>query len=90
MSTAHELEGQWYRHGMVSLSPGMTMEHTLKLRLGSSVEVAQQTSSPVFVKPQLVLYEMDGELAEGGPSLLMLDLTRLSVQATAGAVRNGR
>lgn len=112
MSTAHESQGEWYRHGLTSLTPEMSMEHVLKDRLGQSIEVrlgkggsrvfvrcccapaaparlwaslhlaadavqlcmhfpatatvncslqvAPQTQT-LFVKPQLVLYEMDGE-----------------------------
>ena len=58
MSTAQESKTDWYRHGLTSLSPNMTMAHTLQ-RLGTSLEVGPQTQA-VFVKPQTVLYEMDG------------------------------
>ncbi|GAB4815964.1 hypothetical protein N2152v2_003010 [Parachlorella kessleri] len=75
MSTAHESKIDWYRHGLTSLTPNMTMAHTLK-RLGTSLEVVPQTHA-VFVKPQTVLYEMDGkarkwEMVVSHPSVAIL------------------
>ena len=61
MSTAHQSEEEWYRHGLTSLTPNMTMADTLR-RLGTRLEVVPQ-STTLFVKPQTVAYEMDGALA---------------------------
>ncbi|KAL4857064.1 TVP38/TMEM64 family membrane protein [Chlorella vulgaris] len=60
MSAAHAAgSADWYRHGMTSLSQGVTMAETLR-RLGPEVELAEMQGS-AFVKPQSILYQLDGK-----------------------------
>lgn len=75
MSAAHGDEAEWYKHGMVSLSQGVTTAETLQ-RLGDSLELAPLQQS-AFVKPHSILFELDGkprrwDMVESHPSVAAL------------------
>ncbi|KAF6263726.1 NUDIX hydrolase domain-like protein [Scenedesmus sp. NREL 46B-D3] len=52
--------GDFYPHGLESLSPATTVEKTLQ-RLGSKFEVVPLPGDSAFVRPASILYELDGK-----------------------------
>lgn len=76
MSSAHASESEWYRHGMTSLSQGITMSDTLR-RLGNSELQVVPLERSAFVRPQSILFQLDGkprrwDMVESHPSVACL------------------